>query len=28
LQRPGGRRLTAGEFLRGFELKPGQVLGR
>ena len=27
LQRAGGKRLAAGEFLRGFALQPGQVLG-
>lgn len=27
LQRAGGKRLPAGEFLRGFDLRPGQVLG-
>lgn len=27
LQRAGGRRLPAGDFLRGFELRPGRVLG-
>jgi len=27
LQRAGGRRLPAAEFLRGFDVKPGQVLG-
>ena len=27
LQRPGGKRLAAGEFLRGHPLNPGQVLG-
>ncbi len=25
LQKPGGRRLTAGEFLRGFSLRPGEI---
>jgi methionyl-tRNA formyltransferase len=28
LQRPGGRRLPAGEFLRGFALRPGQRFER
>jgi len=27
LQRPGGKRLPAADFLRGFDLKPGQVFG-
>ncbi|HEX6296412.1 MAG TPA: methionyl-tRNA formyltransferase [Burkholderiales bacterium] len=27
VQRPGGRRMTAHEFLRGYELKPGMRLG-
>ena len=27
LQRPGGKRLSAAEFLRGFALPPGTVLG-
>lgn len=27
LQRPGGKRLAVADFLRGFELKPGQVFG-
>jgi methionyl-tRNA formyltransferase len=27
LQRTGGKRLAAAEFLRGFALQPGQVLG-
>ncbi|KQW57944.1 methionyl-tRNA formyltransferase [Variovorax sp. Root411] len=27
LQRPGGKRLAAADFLRGFDLKPGQVFG-
>ncbi|RYZ12459.1 MAG: methionyl-tRNA formyltransferase [Comamonadaceae bacterium] len=27
LQRPGGRRLGAAEFLRGFELRAGQMMG-
>ncbi|RYF38501.1 MAG: methionyl-tRNA formyltransferase [Comamonadaceae bacterium] len=27
LQRAGGKRLAAGDFLRGFALQPGQVLG-
>ncbi|MFT4267514.1 MAG: methionyl-tRNA formyltransferase [Xenophilus sp.] len=27
LQRAGGRRLPAADFLRGFDVKPGQVLG-
>ena len=27
LQRPGGKRLPVAEFLRGFDLKPGQVFG-
>ena len=27
LQRPGGKRLKAADFLRGFALQPGQVLG-
>ena len=27
LQRPGGKRLMAADFLRGFDLKPGQVFG-
>ena len=27
LQRPGGKRLPAREFLRGFALAPGQCLG-
>ncbi|VTU38883.1 Methionyl-tRNA formyltransferase [Variovorax sp. PBL-H6] len=27
LQRPGGKRLPVADFLRGFDLKPGQVLG-
>ena len=27
LQRPGGKRLAAGDFLRGFDIKPGQVFG-
>ena len=28
LQRPGGKRLPAREFLRGFALAPGQCLGQ
>jgi methionyl-tRNA formyltransferase len=27
LQRPGGKRLGAADFLRGFDIKPGQVFG-
>ena len=27
LQRPGGKRLAVADFLRGFDLKPGQVFG-
>lgn len=27
LQRPGGKRLAAAEFLRGFDLRPGMLLG-
>lgn len=27
LQRPGGKRLAAADFLRGFDIKPGQVFG-
>jgi methionyl-tRNA formyltransferase len=27
LQRPGGKRLPVADFLRGFDLKPGQVFG-
>jgi methionyl-tRNA formyltransferase len=27
LQRPGGRRLAVADFLRGFDLKPGQAFG-
>ena len=27
LQRPGGKRLRVADFLRGFDLKPGQVFG-
>ena len=27
LQRPGGKRLPVAEFLRGFDVKPGQVFG-
>jgi methionyl-tRNA formyltransferase len=27
LQRPGGKRLPVADFLRGFDVKPGQVLG-
>jgi methionyl-tRNA formyltransferase len=27
LQRPGGKRLPAADFLRGFDVKPGQVFG-
>lgn len=27
LQRPGGKRLPAADFLRGFDIKPGQVFG-
>jgi len=27
LQRPGGKRLLVADFLRGFDLKPGQVFG-
>ena len=27
LQRAGGKRLAAADFLRGFPLQPGQVLG-
>ncbi|MDQ0036334.1 methionyl-tRNA formyltransferase [Variovorax boronicumulans] len=27
LQRPGGKRLSVADFLRGFDLKPGQVFG-
>ena len=27
LQRPGGKRLVARDFLRGFPLQPGQRLG-
>ncbi|MCY1384658.1 hypothetical protein D9M69_729440 [compost metagenome] len=27
LQRPGGKRLPAADFLRGFDLKAGQVFG-
>ncbi|MBT2322306.1 methionyl-tRNA formyltransferase [Variovorax paradoxus] len=27
LQRPGGKRLAAADFLRGFDMKPGQVFG-
>ena len=27
LQRPGGKRLAAADFLRGFDVKPGQVFG-
>ncbi|MBU2409726.1 MAG: methionyl-tRNA formyltransferase [Gammaproteobacteria bacterium] len=27
LQRAGGKRLAAGDFLRGFDVKPGQVFG-
>jgi methionyl-tRNA formyltransferase len=27
LQRPGGRPLAGAEFLRGFELPPGSMLG-
>ncbi len=27
LQRAGGKRLAAGDFLRGFDLQPGQVFG-
>jgi methionyl-tRNA formyltransferase len=26
LQRPGGKRVTAADFLRGFALQPGQSL--
>jgi methionyl-tRNA formyltransferase len=28
LQRPGGRRLPAADFLRGFDLRPGMVFGQ
>jgi methionyl-tRNA formyltransferase len=28
LQRPGGRRLAASDFLRGFDLQPGMVFGQ
>ena len=27
LQRPGGKRLAVADFLRGFDLKPGQRFG-
>ena len=27
LQRPGGKRLSAADFLRGFDLQPGMQLG-
>ena len=27
LQRAGGKRLAAADFLRGFDLQPGSVLG-
>jgi methionyl-tRNA formyltransferase len=27
LQRPGGKRLAVADFLRGFDLKPGQAFG-
>ena len=28
LQRPGGKRLAAGDFLRGFALEPGMVFAK
>ena len=28
LQRPGGKRLAAGDFLRGFALQPGMVFAK
>ena len=27
LQRAGGKRLSAADFLRGFDIEPGQVFG-
>jgi len=27
VQRPGGKRLAVADFLRGFDLQPGTVLG-